>query len=147
MTAPTPITPEDCIEFVRAMNGVQRSLRTRLSPLLEREHGIDLRLFVVLRQIAGGIAHPGELALGAMESPSQITRQLDKLERLGLIERALDRADSRRIRVVLTPAAEDLFRSVETAFAEELGPALAQMEPARRKALVAGLKEMGETLK
>jgi DNA-binding MarR family transcriptional regulator len=146
MSDSSPISAEECTAFVRAMAGLQRALRVRLTPLLEQEHGIDLRLFVVLKQIAGGIAYPSGLALDASESPSQITRQLDKLERLGLIERALDRKDSRRIRLALTPAAEALFRSVEAAFAEQIGPALSKLEPDRRRVLIAGLQDLGEAL-
>lgn len=146
MTGLASISAEDCIEFVRAMNGLHRALRLRLSPLLEQEHGIDLRLFVVLKQIANGVAHPGGLALGAMESPSQITRQLDKLEERGLIERALDRTDSRRIRLALTPAAEALIESIEVAFAEQIGPALSTLEPARRHIVTAALQTLTETL-
>lgn len=143
---PAPITPEECIEFVRTMNGLQRSLRTRLTPVLEQGHGIDLALFVVLKQIESGVVHAGRIARGTMLHPSQITRQLDKLEQLGLIERTLDREDSRRILLALTPAAHALFRSVEAAFAQELGPSLASMAPERRRLLVQALQQLGDDL-
>jgi DNA-binding MarR family transcriptional regulator len=143
---PAPITAEECIEFVRSMNGLQRALRTRLRPVLEQDHGVDLALFVVLKQIESGVVHAGRIAQGTMLHPSQITRQLDKLEHLGLIERTLDREDSRRIRLALTPAAHEMFRSIETAFAEQLGPALAGIAPERRRVLVEAIQQLDEAL-
>ncbi len=139
MKVASPVSAEDCIEFVRAMSSLQRALALRLSPLLEQQHGLDLRLFVLLKRIHGGAAHPGALASFSMESPSQITRQLDKLEGLGFIERSLDREDSRRIRLALTGRATALFEGVEGSFAELIGPALSELEPDHRQALLLGL--------
>ena len=42
------------IELIRAMSSVQRALATKLSPLLEEQYGIDLRLIILLKHIAGG---------------------------------------------------------------------------------------------
>jgi DNA-binding MarR family transcriptional regulator len=81
-----------------------------------------------------------------MESPSQITRQLDKLEKLGFIERSLDREDSRRIRLSLTKQALALFAGVEGSFAELLGPALSELEADHREALTTGLSRLVEAL-
>jgi len=143
---PDPISADECIEFVRRMSSLQRALALRLSPLLEQEHGLDLRLFVLLKRIHGGCAHPSALASFSMESPSQITRQLDKLEKLGFIERSLDREDSRRIRLSLTKRALALFAGVEGSFAELLGPALSELEADHRKALTTGIGRLVEAL-
>jgi len=137
-----PVTADQCIELIRAMSSVQRALATRLSPLLEEQYGIDLRLIILLKHIAGGICHPGELASNSLESPSQITRQIDKLVAQGFIERTLDPKDSRRILLVLTAKARSMFEGIEQACADLLGPMLDAMEPQIRDGLVKGVVDL-----
>lgn len=128
--------------FVRALGALQRGLALTVKPWMEEALGIDLRLFVLLKRIQGGVAHPGELAKGSVETPSQVTRQVDKLERLGLVERALDREDSRRIRLALTPRARSLLDEVDAAFVRRLAPAFAGIDAAQRAAMVSGLQAL-----
>lgn len=132
--------------FVRALGALQRGLALKVKPWMEEALGIDLRLFILLKRIQGGCAHPGALAKGSMETPSQVTRQVDKLESLGLVERALDREDSRRIRLALTPRALSLLEEADEALARLLGPALGEIHAAEREAMVRGLQTLSETI-
>lgn len=132
--------------FVRALGALQRGLALKVKPWMEDATGLDLRLFILMKRIQGGGAHPGALAKGSMETPSQVTRQVDKLERLGLVERTLDREDSRRIRLVLTARAVSLLEEADEAFARMLGPALGQIEAAEREAMVRGLHTLSAAL-
>lgn len=134
------------MSLVRALAALQRGLALRVSPRMQEEHGLDLRLFVLMKRIAGGAAHPGELARFSLEQPSQISRQLDKLESLGLIERTLDREDSRRIRLALTAPAARLLDSIDEAFVELIGPAFSTIHAAERKAMITGLQTLSAAL-
>jgi DNA-binding MarR family transcriptional regulator len=60
---------------------------------------------------------PGELARALLLSPAAMTNRLDRLERAGLVGRALDPANRRSMRVALTPAGE---RSVDEVVAEHV---------------------------
>ena len=140
-TVPT-ISAEECMGFVRALGDLQRGLALKVKPWMEAALGIDLRLFILLKRIQGGCAHPGELAKGSMETPSQVTRQVDKLQGLGLVERTLDREDSRRIRLALTPRAKSLLDEVDAAFVRLLAPAFDSIDAGDRRSMVAGLQTL-----
>jgi DNA-binding MarR family transcriptional regulator len=62
--------------------------------------GVEEQVLGILRS---GVADtPGELALLTHQTPSGLTRTLDRLEARGMVGRALDRNDRRRMRVSLT---------------------------------------------
>jgi DNA-binding MarR family transcriptional regulator len=143
---PPAVTAADYTDLLRALGAVHRSMRSRLSPHFLEEHGLDLRHFILLRQLDLGVAHPGDLARAFAETASQISRRLDRLEGQGLVARSLDPADSRRVRVELTPAGRSLLAAMDEQAAAILGPALARFGAARRRALVDGLRSLAEAL-
>ena len=144
--APTTVSAEECMDLVRTVGAMRRGFAQRLSPILQDRYGVDMQLFVLLKRIEQGAAHPGALARGAMEPPSQITRQIDKLQALGFVVRTLDREDSRRIRLQLTEKARALLGSVDDAVVSLIGPPLAELPAADRKALIEGLRHINAWL-
>lgn len=63
---------------------------------------------------------PGSLAQQQNVRPSVITRALARLEEGGFIERAIDLADRRRIRLTLTPKGRDVSVYVEELYLREI---------------------------
>lgn len=100
--------------------GIERSLLSA---------GVDLNFsqFLALKRLGeDGPMAPGELARCLNYNPGALTRLLDKLERLGYLERAPDPNDRRSLRLELTDAGREIRNrmiacsnaSAERAFAE-----------------------------
>jgi DNA-binding MarR family transcriptional regulator len=66
------------------------------------EFALELKDFFALTAIFEGVLYPKLICDRLATNPSDVSRILERLEQLGLVTRALDPDDSRRIRVVLT---------------------------------------------
>jgi DNA-binding MarR family transcriptional regulator len=88
-------------EVVRAVADLVSLIEPRLLGLW-REAGMTLSQRRVLRRLREGPRSAGEVAAGLGISSPSLTRMLTKLERRGLIVRALDTGDRRRVLVALT---------------------------------------------
>ena len=78
---------------------------------------------------------PSRLTRSLMLSPSGITSRLDRLEKLGLIERKASPDDRRSLLVVLTPAGRRLVDEAVTAHVENETRLIASLSAAERKTL------------
>ena len=78
---------------------------------------------------------PSQLTRLLMLSPSGITSRLDRLEKLGFIERKATPDDRRSLLVVLTPAGLRLVDEAVTAHVANETRMLSALSPAERKAL------------
>lgn len=78
-------------------------MKSRVAPMLEREHGIHFRHFVILGHIHSGVKYPKQLADLMFTLPSMVSRILEELQSKAFISRSLDPEDSRRIRLEITP--------------------------------------------
>jgi DNA-binding MarR family transcriptional regulator len=104
-----PIT-EAWIHFLRA----HASLTRELSARLEAEHGMTLRDFDVLAQLAYAPHRQLrriDLARSVLLSASGITRLLHGLERAGLVEKGACATDARISYAVLTDSGLEAFRA------------------------------------
>ncbi|MDT5222748.1 MAG: hypothetical protein QOG19_155, partial [Mycobacterium sp.] len=103
---------------------------------------LDLADFLALRTIELGVDTPGGLVQDLGLNPAVVSRALTKLHRAGLIERRIDRDDSRRSRVTLTG---DGARTT-AAIAARIRPCLAQrlrrLHPERIQALLESLETL-----
>jgi DNA-binding MarR family transcriptional regulator len=88
-------------EVVRAVADLVTLIEPRLLGLWQ-EVGITLSQRRVLGRLRDGPRSAGEIAVGLGISSPSLTRMLTKLEQRGLIVRALDTGDRRRILVELT---------------------------------------------
>ncbi|MEL7028867.1 MAG: MarR family transcriptional regulator, partial [Pseudomonadota bacterium] len=98
------------IEIVRFANRLQRDIDARL----RQTHGQSLARFDVLSQLerAQRPLTVGELSAQLLTSTGNITGLLDRMERDGLLTRALSTTDRRSFLVEATPDGLDLFREM-----------------------------------
>jgi DNA-binding MarR family transcriptional regulator len=98
------------VHFLRAHASLTRELSTRL----EAEHGLSLRDFDVLAQLAYAPERQLrriDLARSVLLSASGITRLLDGLERAGLVAKGACASDARVSYAVLTERGFEAFRA------------------------------------
>ena len=114
----------------------------RISPILESEWGVDLRLFFILHNIAEGAIYPSAIARAACLPNSIISKHLDQLEKKGLIARNLDSRDTRRIRLTLTAKGERVRRDAGHTFTALARERLARIPERRRGIFLSVLAEL-----
>lgn len=85
-----------------------------------REVGLTLSQFRVLTLLAWQTATPSRLAAAMDLKPPSVTRLVDRLVRLGFVERAVDDTDRRRVTQVVTPAGWDIIERGCRAIAGEV---------------------------
>lgn len=124
------------------MHGLNMSIVQQLSPMLEQQQGIDLRLFYILHVIDGGAVNPGAIAQEMKLPNSLVTKHLDQLAQQSMLERKIDPEDSRRIRVTLTQAGRDVMNASDAILAEQVGRRLSRIAPDRRAVFLATLVEL-----
>jgi DNA-binding MarR family transcriptional regulator len=116
--------------FARLLR-VHAALTRELSTRLEAEHGLTINDYEVLLRLATAPDRRlkrVELAASIVLTPSGITRLLDGLEAVGLVERAACASDRRVTYAVLTDegderlraAAADHFVAIDAVFADRL---------------------------
>jgi len=131
---PTPPPPRDAVdEIVTQWNRERPDLDTssievigrlsRISAAIDRsmaahfaQHGIQAGWYDVLASLrrSGGECEltPSELLATMMLTSGAITKRIDKLESIGLVERRADPSDGRGVRVRLTPAGRERVDAV-----------------------------------
>ncbi|MWA00424.1 MarR family transcriptional regulator [Actinomadura sp. LD22] len=135
--------PPDIVEIERAISRVAHMLtRAKQHDRTVAEAGVpvDRAAVPLLRALAdaSGPLRPGELAvLLAVEAP-HVTRQVQRLERAGYVERVPDPDDGRAQRVRITDAGLEAFERVRAAWRQWMADALAAWSPDEREQL-AGL--------
>jgi len=128
-------TPGDGVDH-KALAQFRRELRKFLAfsqnaaataGLTEQQH----QTLLAIRGLSEHDEMPvGELADILMLRPHSAGELVDRLVKLGLVERAVDAADGRRVLVRLSPAGEEKLVGLSAAHMQELaaiGPALTQM--------------------
>ena len=88
------------------------------------------------------IVTPSQLTRSMMLSPSGITSRLDRLEKLGFIERRPSPEDRRSLLVVLTPTGKAIVDEAVTAHVANEMRLLAALSPAERKSLDQVLRKL-----
>jgi DNA-binding MarR family transcriptional regulator len=136
--------------FARLLR-VHAALTRELSTQLEAEHGLTISDYEVLLRLAFAPdkrLKRVELASSVVLTPSGITRLLDGLEAVGLVERATCASDRRVIYAVLTDegeqrlraAATDHFAAIDAIFAERFD----EQEAGQLSALLGRLPGVGD---
>ncbi len=127
--------------FLREMQGLHQSLFRQLVPVLE-QHGIDPRLYFLLKHIEQGAIHPGAIAKAVHLPNSVVTRHLDQLVDRGLLERSLDAEDSRRIKLTLTKDGVRVARDASRTVCNIVAARLDRLPAARRDAFLAAFSDL-----
>ncbi|BCB90757.1 MarR family winged helix-turn-helix transcriptional regulator [Phytohabitans suffuscus] len=131
--------PPDVVEIERALSRVAHLLsRARQHHQTAAEAGVpvDRAAVPILRLLAeAGPQRSGDIAARlAVEAP-HVTRQVQRLEGAGYVERLPDPADRRAYRVRLTPAGREAVERVLDVGRQSILQALAGWDPAERAQL------------
>jgi DNA-binding MarR family transcriptional regulator len=126
----------DVVEVERALARIAHLLnRAKQHHQVAAEAGVpvDRAAVPILRQLAeGGPMRPGDLAAQlAVEAP-HVTRQVQRLEAAGYVERVPDPADRRAQRVRLTDSGRDAVERILDAGRQSIAQALAGWSPEER---------------
>jgi MarR family transcriptional repressor of emrRAB len=90
-----------------------RDLTSRLDQLLAPAGLAELEFRLLVNLFArGGTAFPGELCPALAQSPANLTRISDLMVERGLITRAPDPEDRRKLAMSITPAGEQLAKEL-----------------------------------
>lgn len=103
------------------------------------DRDLSLRQYAALHGIREGAHSPGELARLWQVTPAVITGVVDRLEQRGLVRRASDPRDRRRLRLALTEAGLAASEEVERALMDDLAAQLATASPQDLTALTHSL--------
>lgn len=107
-------------------------------------HGLGAGEFDVLTALrrAGVPCKPSQLSDQLMMSRAGMTSRLDRLERAGWIERHLDPADRRSLRITLTESGREVIDATLTEHAATLARLIAPLDSAEVTALENGLRRL-----
>jgi DNA-binding MarR family transcriptional regulator len=107
-------------------------------------HGLGAGEFDVLTALrrAGAPGKPSQLSDQLMMSRAGMTSRLDRLERMGWIERRLDPADRRSLRITLTDTGRALIDATLTEHAATLARLIAPLDDGEVTALENGLRRL-----
>ena len=128
--------------FLHSMHGLNMSIVQELSPVLEQQQGIDLRLYYILHAIDSGAVHPGAIAQEMKLPNSLVTKHLDQLAQKSFLERSIDPQDSRRIRISLTERGRTVMKCADSVLSQMVGRRLAAIPDDRRAGFIATLVEL-----
>lgn len=105
---------------------------------------VDLMQFRVLVVVASsGSVSLQQLAEGARLHISTASRICDRMVRMGLLNRATDRADRRHLDLTVTPRGGQLVETVMSRRRAAIRPVLARMPKRSRAGLVSALADFG----
>ncbi len=135
-------------EVHAAMNGVRRIVRAlRISSrAAEKALGVSGAQLFVLQQLAEGAARSdaapsiAQLADATATDPSSVSVVVSRLVARGLASRRVSKNDARRAEVMITPAGRALLQRAPAPLQERMLAGIAQLEPTRRRELIAGLE-------
>ena len=134
-----PPVPPDIVEVERALARITHLLnRAKQHDSIAAEAGVpvDRAAVPILRQLSDSEPlRPGDLAaLLAVEAP-HVTRQIQRLEATGYVERIPDPDDRRAHRIRLTPAGRQAVDRILDAARQLIWHALAEWSPQDREQL------------
>jgi len=139
VAAPPSSADQEVSTFLKAIWRFNRALGQQLEPRLQAEHATDIRSYFVLQSIQQGAQYPKALAEELKIPGTLISRYLDDLSKRGLVDRHIDEHDSRRTRLTLTPAAEQLIQAMRRTIHDVTEARLTRLTPAQ-------LQNLTETL-
>lgn len=123
-----------------------RTLGDTLSSRLGRDHGLDLRDYLVLNSIFKGRRYPTELADHLQIGKDIVSRIVNKLMHEGLIDRSIDAQDSRRTRLAVTAAGLQRRDAIKDTIEHTIAPLLELLGADRRDAMTDSLASFNQLL-
>lgn len=111
--------------FRSQMRGLQRRLRHERRPVPGLS-GTELRVLAAIDRLSPG-AQPGQVADELRMTTSNVASALRELDEAGLVRRERDRADGRRVQLVVTTAGEKIVATVRAERDSWLGRAVDEL--------------------
>jgi DNA-binding MarR family transcriptional regulator len=147
MPSPTP----DLSACGSSLGLLFRQVRDALRDAMERElaangHDLTLSQYITLKKLHYGTASASELAQAAELNPGAMTRLLDRLEAVGLVQREAHPSDRRALRIVLTERGKSIWPDLEACADRVRERALVGLDQDQRTELVRMLEHVHANL-
>lgn len=139
---PIPLSQRFIAHFYRA----NRALHETMGARLQADHGLEMREFMVLSSIYNGHHYSGGLARRLYTNKYAVSRVVQKLLDAGLIRRAIDEDDSRKVRLDTTQQGEELRTQALASMNDSVKPLLTELGEDATEQLILGLERMIEQL-
>ncbi len=113
LSPPQPAAVQQAIDRIwETVPPTWHCVREQLRGTAVEQFGITVEQFHILRHVRKGAASVSELAEVKQISPSAISQAVDLLVEKGLLARAQDQNDRRRVRLTLTEHGAELLGSI-----------------------------------
>ncbi len=122
---------------------IRQNLAKQLNPKLKEKYNISLAEHFLLEHIATSNIKPSELAKTLQIPAHSISKKLESLESLKLIERTLDPNDARKRVLTITTKGKKILKETTGLIRKEVGDILAKLEERLEPFLIA-LETIGE---
>lgn len=125
--------------FISNIYRATRAVNLMVSDVLADGEGLELSEFMILNSIIKECHYPGAIAKRLHASKYAVSRAVQKLLGLGLIEREIDEHDSRRVLLKATPEGVALREGALARLHERIEPLLLSLGEAQAESLIRGL--------
>jgi DNA-binding MarR family transcriptional regulator len=132
----------DPLRLMTALWQLRTGLAERFGRRVESETGIGPKDFFALLAIETGFSYPSDLAQHIMQPSYSISRILEGLTGLGLIEREFDPSDARRTRLSLTTKGREKLQAAKDVWRAEIGAVLGQIPREHQEELIEHLETL-----
>ncbi len=143
---PGDATVSPAFTFLVSLHRAGRALGATLGSTLEQHFDLELRDFLALSMIRRGVRFPSELADGLEVPRDTASRIVHKLLERGLIDRSIDRDDSRRTLLGITEHGLSTRTAVKAAIERTITPLLDDLGDATRDCLTDALERVSQRL-
>jgi DNA-binding MarR family transcriptional regulator len=129
-------------EIATEIRDIQRLLSKLLLEVIANQNNITEQQRAVLKIIAKKPMQMNELGRELMVSSPTITSLIDRMEKKGLVKRAEDCKDRRKIEIQLTPEGKKLYEKAREQFREFLQKSVSVLSPQETTELLLLLKKL-----
>ena len=141
-----PPSPAPGARLLESWWELTQTMKRRVAPMLEREHGVDFKDFLALNAIQAGASYPSLMCGRLAMTPSNVSRQLESLSRHGLVRRRLDAGDSRRVHLEITDKGEAVLKGARGTMQGLLEEGLRGLPATQIELFAKTLRHLSETL-
>ncbi|GGB54432.1 MarR family winged helix-turn-helix transcriptional regulator [Deinococcus soli (ex Cha et al. 2016)] len=140
----TPDLTRQPLRFLAAYWTAWQGLSAQVQTALAREHGLDLRAFLILSHVQAGPQTPSDLARTLDLPRYEVARALRHLQGAGAVAHAPHPMDARRHALHVTPAGAQLWGAAMQTLQHATQPALTRLG-SQLDAVTAGLETLSAT--
>jgi DNA-binding MarR family transcriptional regulator len=134
----SPITKR----FMHGFWNLRHKLIKEVGSKLQAAYNIDMAEMFLLRHVSEHDVSPGDLAEILLIPPHGISRKLENLQSLGLLERTLNPKDARKRVLTLTEKGSEVLKSALKLMDAELQTVLAALDEERLEGFIRNLEKL-----